>query len=300
MKNYLIKYSVILVFIGFVLNTKSFAQETTVKDYKFSFKFNTIKQPDNSRLLEVNFIATNKKDRKDKVPIYQAEIKFYNFTEEEKVLLNTVKTNDEGIAQLIIPKSKSFLQDENGYINLSAVFEETDAISGYEKEITVKDIFLELNLLEIDSVKTANIKAYTIDSIGEKIDVEEEIDLIFSVAGMLSKMPINEGTLENGTYEFEFPTDIPGNINGNLDVFVLVDDHDEFGSIIQKKSVNWGVFNNKIIENNNTLWSESAPIWMYIVLTILLVGIWANFIYTIVNLIKIKNEGKELELAKED
>ena len=50
----------------------------------------------------------------------------------------------------------------------------------------------------------------------------------------------------------------------------------------------------KIVEN--TLWSKAAPIWMYVVLTILLVGVWANYVYTVIHLFKINKEGKELEL----
>ena len=49
-------------------------------------------------------------------------------------------------------------------------------------------------------------------------------------------------------------------------------------------------------KNDNTLWSEAAPIWMYVVLTILLVGVWANYVYTVINLVKIKKKSTELEI----
>ncbi len=54
------------------------------------------------------------------------------------------------------------------------------------------------------------------------------------------------------------------------------------------------------LDDSNTLWSEAAPIWMYIVLTILLVGVWANYAYTIKNLFSISKEGKELEMKTKD
>ncbi|MBT8300184.1 MAG: hypothetical protein KJO63_02520, partial [Maribacter sp.] len=91
----------------------------------------------------------------------------------------------------------------------------------------------------------------------------------------------------------------PGDTNGDLEVYASIEDHDEFGDVIQKKKVNWGVFNKQIKGKNNTLWSEAAPIWMYAVLTILLVGVWANYVYTIVNLLKIKKEGTEMALKTE-
>jgi hypothetical protein len=124
----------------------------------------------------------------------------------------------------------------------------------------------------------------------------EEADVIFSVGGLFSQMPIEEATIEDGEYEFEFPTDIPGDVNGNLTVYSIIEDHEEFGNVNQKKTIKWGVFTKQYKEEKNMLWSEAAPIWMYVVLTIMLVGVWANYVYTIINLFKIKKEGVNLEL----
>ena len=142
------------------------------------------------------------------------------------------------------------------------------------------------------------VKAFTIDSLGVKIPLEEA-DLIISVGGMISKMKLEEGTIEEGEFEFEFPTNIPGDENGDIMVYSIIEDNDDFGNLIQQKSINWGTFKTETIKDGNTLWSEAAPIWMYIVLTILLVGVWANYVYTAVNLFQIKKEGKELELENE-
>ena len=79
-------------------------------------------------------------------------------------------------------------------------------------------------------------------------------------------------------------------------MFAYIEDHDDFGNVLQQKNADWGVFNELVVEdNNNKLWTDIAPIWMYVVLSILLLGVWANYIYTIFNLFKIKKEGKEIE-----
>ncbi len=127
----------------------------------------------------------------------------------KKLNLGVAKTNKEGIAQLTVPADQTYLTDEEGYINLKAVFEGTDGLKSKEDEIAVKDVFFELDLTEIDSVKTVVLNAFTLDSLQTKIPVEE-LDVVFSVGGMISKMPIEEATLEDGEYEFEFPNDIPG------------------------------------------------------------------------------------------
>ena len=294
MKNQLFQDSVIVLLIGLLFTSISFAQQSDLKNYRLRFNLNTIKQSDNSRLLEVKFEATNKKDRKDKVPVYDAEINFFNVLDDLEVNLGKSQTNDEGIAKLIIPENHVYLLDDEGYINIKAVFKKTDAIKSYKKEIAIKDIFLELDLTEIDSVKTVILNAFTLDSLKTKIPVAEA-EFVLSVGGMISKMPIDEGTIEDGEYEFEFPLNIPGNSEGNIDVYVTIDDHDDFGTVVTQKKVNWGIMHERAEIDSNTLWSDAAPIWMYVVLSILLIGVWTNYFYSISNLLKIKKEGKEIE-----
>lgn len=296
MQRNILKHTTITCFlIALLFNFSSKAQETTVDDYKMSFSFKTIKKFDNTRLLEVTFIGKNREDRKDKIPVFDAEIQFFNIANDEEILLGTAKTSNEGIAQIILSEKQKYLTDEDGYINLTARFEGTDALDSEEEEILVRDLILELNLEEIDSIKTIFVKAYTIDSLGVETPVEE-VDVIISIEGMLSKMKIKEGTIENGEIEFELLQNIPGDIDKNFTVYAQILDNDEFGDVIQKKTVNWGTFDQVTSIEENKLWSEAAPIWMYIVLTILLLGVWANFIYTGYNLFKIRKETEIVEV----
>jgi len=299
MKTTFYRYSIIVFLIGLFISTSSIAQENDASNYRMLFNFNTVKQYDNTRLLEASFIGRNKKNRKDKLPIYDAEIKFFNIFNDEAILLGTSKTSKEGIANITLPENQQYLTDNEGYIILKAVFEGSDGLDEEEDEISVKNLQLELNLSEVDSVKMVMVGAFVIDSLGKKLPVEEA-DIIISVESMLSNMIIEEGTIENGEFEFEIPTDIPGDVNGDLTVFATIEDHEEFGNVIQKGTVKWGVFHKDMVKEKNTLWSDYAPTWMYIVLSILLGGVWINYIYSIINLIRIRNEGKELELLTEN
>ena len=299
MKTIFDRYSLIVFLIGLFISTNSIAQENDASNYRMLFNVNTVKQHDNTRLIEASFIGRNKKDRKDKLPIYDAEIKFFNTFNDEEILLGTSKTSKEGIAHITLPENQQYLTDNEGYIILKAVFEGSEGLDKEEEEIIVKNLQLELNLEEIDSVKTVIVKAFVIDSVGVKTPVEEA-DIIISVESMFSNMKIEEGTIENGEFEFKIPTDIPGDINDDLTIYATIDDSEEFGNVIQKETVKWGAFHEHKVKGKNTLWSDYAPIWMYIVLTILLAGVWINYIYSIINLIKIRNEGKELEMYTEN
>lgn len=302
MKHYIYKTIFFASFIIALFNSNHcFSQEEDetfdIKKYKTVYKFNTVKKADNSRLLNVELLYQNKKDRKDKIPVYEAEISFYNILNEEEILLGSAKTSKEGIAEFIAPSAQNYLKDEEGYINLVARFEGSDELDSKEDDIAVKDLNIVLNLVEIDSVKTVQIKAFTIDSLGVEVPLDET-DIIIAVKGMLSDMPIEEGYIEDGEYEYEFPTDIPGDEDGDLTVVASVQDHDDFANVYQEQTIKWGTHVKvPVVKEKNTLWSEAAPLWMYIVLTILLVGVWANYIYTIINLFKIKKEGDQPVIA---
>ena len=289
MKTTSFRYSVFILLIGLLISTNNVAQENDATNYKMKFNFKTVKQYDNSRLLEVSFIGTNKKDRKDKIPIYEAEIKFFNILTDNEILLGTSKTSKEGISQIILPENQEYLTDDEGNINITARFEGTDALDEEEDEIIFKDLHLELHLKEIDSVKTVLVKAYTINNNSIKTPAESA-DIIIAVEAMLSKLKIAEESISDGTYEFEFPTDIPGDVNDDLTVFLIIEGHDIYGNVFQKETIKWGSIHEHIKAKEKTLWSGVAPIWMYVLLTFLLVGVWANYIYTIINLVKIKNE----------
>ncbi len=290
--------SIASLIIAILFSVNGISQDLDASNYKMSFKFKTVKQADNSRLLEVSFIGQNKKDRKDKVPVFDVEINFFNILDAEEILLGKAKTSNEGIAQITLPENQTYLSDEDGAITIAARFDGSEGLDSEEEEINFKNLYLKLNLAEIDSVKTVSVNAFTLDSLGNEYPIEEA-EIKFFVGGMLSKLKINEGTIEEGVYNFKMPTDIPGDTQGNLTVYAMIDDNDDFGNLIQKQDINWGVFDKHIEQEENKLWSEAAPIWMYIVLTILLVGVWANYMYTIIYLFKIKKESKHIEIHLE-
>ena len=283
----------ISIIVALLVNINGIAQQSDLSNYRTRFDFKTVKQVDNSRLLEVTFMALNKTDRKDQLPVYEAEIQFFNILNDEEMLLGTSKTSNEGIAQLILPENQKYRTDGEGYINLRARFNGTAALSEEEGDLMVKDLHLDLNLTEIDSVKTVTLTAFTVDSLGVKTPVSD-VDIITYVKAMLSKMNIDEGTISDGEYSFTMPQSFAGNPQGNLTITSIIDDNDEFGNIIQEKTVHWGTFNKPLKQDKNMLWTKAAPIWMYVVLTILLLGVWINYIYTIANLFIIKKEGDNL------
>lgn len=275
------------------LNTIT-AQEFNKKDYRVYFKMNSKVLPDNSRVLIASFTTRQKKGDKETFPVYKAPIEFYEYVNDEKVLLSTVETDQNGIAEYKFAPGYKFNVDEEGYVNLMAEFKKTDAFKRQRKKISFIPLILKTELSEDDGTKIVHIKASTIDSLGQNVPASD-INAYVGVKGIVATLPLEDATIENGEFSFEFPENIPGDPDGNLTIEVFIDDHDEYGTIYQETEANWGVATLRSTDDSNKLWSEGAPLWMYVVLTILLVGVWANYVYSIGNLMKIKKEGQLTE-----
>ena len=269
----------------------TYAQENDLDNFRTSFELTSLKQTDNSRLLRVEYTGINKEDKKDIVAVMDAEVNFYNILEDEEILLGKSMTNKEGVVSIVVPAEHKYLKDKDGYISVVAKYDGNDIMDSEVSELMFKDLFLDIKLDTIENVRTLTANAYTLDMAGEKQNVEE-LDIVLGVEGMLSKLVLEESTLEEGVYEYEIPEDIHGNAMGELTLFAKVDDHEDFGNVIKTVTIidTYAVVKSR--PERNKLWTQAAPIWMYVVLSILLIGVWSNYIYAIWNLIKIRKMRK--------
>jgi hypothetical protein len=295
-KRYLV---ILLVLNGFFIPSTTAQEEADMSQYRVRFGFTVSKQADNSRVFSAEFYASNRKNRRERTPIYEAEIQFLNVLEDQEITLGTARTNKSGIAEITLPGDHEYLIDAEGFMNFRAYFAGTDAIDEESEDIRIRDLQLAVNLTEIDSVKTIVVNAFTKDSLGVDIPVSDAF-VALSVEGMLSNMVIEEDMVAEGELQVEFPEGLPGDPDGNITVIAKIEDDDTFGNVVQKQTAVWGAPQTEKISEKNRLWSDVAPIWMYVVLTLLLVGVWANYAYTIVNLLKIKRDGKKMALESDD
>ncbi len=293
MRNSLYKSIKYLVLVGLFFNLETLplsAQDDDVS-LDMEFRFKTYKNADKTRSFIVEFYGTMEKER---VPVYDAEIRFFNSTEDEEVLIGTANTTQEGISNLTLPADYSYIKDEEGYINVTARFEGSGDLDSFEESLAVRDLNLTLELNESEDGNTITVYANMIDNLGEEIPIEES-DIYFYVQGMVSRLPIGDDWLEEGEYIFDFPNDIPGDKNGTLLVYVEIEDNDDFGNVTQTATVNWGTGPRLESGKVRMLWSDFGPIWMIVLMSTLLIAVWANIIHSIYNLVRINQEGKELK-----
>jgi len=255
-----------------------------------SLQFQYFKNSDDQRLLKATLTFTLK--RKE-IPIVGQEVAFYSGS--KKVLLAKVNTDANGVASLTLANDYQLPLEKDGTWALSSEYVGKDSIGAASSELSVKDFHLEMSLGLVDSVKTVSLKAYTTDN-GKKVPVSGEAINIY-VARTFCLLPITDGTFgEDGTVNLEFPSDVPGDKEGNLTVVAKFDDHPTFGNVEKRSSAQWGV-PSKYTEptTHRALWTKGAPTWMIVALTIMLAGVWGHYTYAIICLIRIKKSSNDDE-----
>jgi hypothetical protein len=214
--------------------------------------------------------------------------------EDSVIALGEAVTDDEGIAMLRVDTYPERAEDLDGVIRYFAEFEGNDTIYPTEMDTYIKDVNLKMVLEIVDSVKTVQAIA-TYDSEGEIIPAADE-DIYFFVPRMFSDLPVGEEFLdEEGQITIEFPDDIPGDADGYLEVVARFDQHYLFGTVEKRERIQWGIpTKHEIPESYRALWTQIAPMWMIITLSIMLAGVWSHYIFVIIQLVRIRKIGKNL------
>lgn len=205
--------------------------------------------------------------------------------------LGTVNTDLKGVAKFIVPASFSLSSETDGKLKFTAVIEENKDVDTKSAAISLRDIDLQMELKEVDSVKKVFIKAFELLPNGEKKPAAK-IDLGIYVPRMFSLLKVADGsTGEDGTAEVEFPSGIPGDSIGKITVIARIEENEEYANVEKRSEIAWGIpVNYHIPKFQRALWTAVAPTWMIITLTILLSGVWAHYAYVVYKLWKIKRE----------
>jgi hypothetical protein len=77
-------------------------------------------------------------------------------------------------------------------------------------------------------------------------------------------------------------------------VMAMIEESDLYGFVEGKNTINWAIHKHFIPAERPTreLWTPVAPLWMIITLIIMLLGVWAHYVYAVIQLAKIKRSSK--------
>ena len=247
-------------------------------------------QSESQRFLTATLTARIEGERGRK-KIGDAEISFHFSSDTAEILLGKVITNGEGSAQITIPQIPAISTNADGEYLFSATFDGNGEFQEVAKEFTIKPLMLDISFVEEDSVKNIVATAYSLDSEGQKIPVEE--DVVFYVPRQFSKLKIGEVELQDGTGMIEFPVTLPGDSIGNLTIIASIEESSDFGTVQISRSKDWGQARPiVVVEKRRGLGDTDAPLWMVYTLIILMSTVWFHYMYLLYMLIMIKKKGK--------
>jgi hypothetical protein len=250
-----------------------------------------LKDTDNKRSLQT--ALTYSRNRME-LPLPGMKITFYTGTDKRK-MLETAITNDKGIADIQLNDENALSAEKNGSWTFSSEFAGNDTIQAGSSEISITDVNLRMTLSEADSVKTISLSAGKV-SRGVESPVGGEKVMIY-VPRMFSLLPLGEVTLDDsGSGTIEFPSDLPGDKEGNVTIIARFEENPTFGNVERRETLKWGLPSEySVPSTHRALWTKGAPKWMIYTLSVLLTGVWAHYLYAIISLIRIRINAKRQE-----
>ena len=147
---------------------------------------------------------------------------------------------------------------------------------------------ISLSFSEENDIKMIN--AIVTDQAGIPI---EDLELYFFVKRTFSLLPIGDAfnaTDENGIIEIEFPNDLPGDPDGNVEIVVKIIESDLYNDLSLEMTKNWGIPTQlDLTEEKRSLWAAAAnaPITLVLVTSGMILVIWFIVFYIIFVLFKI-------------
>ena len=162
----------------------------------------------------------------------------------------------------------------------------------FSRIAVAQEATLKIDFAVEDSVKMCNVHATSSDSSISGVEVKLYVKRLFSL------LPIGEGetTDEEGNAKFVFPSDIPADLNGKIEVIAKVEDDENYGSTEAKVESNWCVPRKEIGELERSLAGsrENAPIYFIVVSNLIIIGIWGTLVYVVLQLFKLRRSSKRL------
>lgn len=232
-------------------------------------------------------LITELKYRPDKIflPVSDVRVEFYRVTDTSELSLGEVITNEDGKATLVL-NTNDFITDTSGSIAFNAVFSGTEAYRKASRDLTLKEISMQVDAEVVDSIKTLNISCSEIKN-DEEIPIND-VEVQILVKRLYSNLPVATANLEDGEMSVQFPDDLPGGHFGELEIICRIANHDDYGTIETHKVEQWGTPVSFIPEKKpRALWSR-APLWIIIAMALALGAAWYHYFLSLSKLLKIR------------
>lgn len=235
------------------------------------------------------------------VPVPGVIINLFLNEETRSGMMGNITTDENGQGTFILPPK---FYDASDTLTSLEFFARLKNDPNYEDKTTtleIKDAEMAVSFDALgDSLKQITVKLMERDSAGQQIPVESA-DIKFYVKRLFGLLPVGEDnnfTDEQGEVTINFPNDLGGGSQGDLEVIIKLEDDDDFGNIIVSKTLPWGtkLLTNREKFDQRNMWSarDKTPYYMLIWPNLILLAVWGVIFYLILQLVKINKIGKKI------
>ena len=240
-----------------------------------------------------SIVATLRIKEKRYVPLTDVDVLFYSTNDTSNILLEKVRSNEKGEAIFIIEEDPKIFLDSLGFMTFKVEYKGNTLNKGAKKNITVKQINMDVSFFQKDTIKYIDINVQEIGIENQSAPIKN-LEVGLYIKGTFSLLNIAEvETDENGNAVVEFPIDMPGDTIGILTIVAKVEEHDVYGTVKSNGKINWGKPVPLAIEKQRGLGDTDAPLWMVYTLIFLLSTVWLHYLYVVYMIVKIKLVAKK-------
>lgn len=278
-------FSLISLLLAFIITGMSSVAAVAQKD-RVRMKLYYFKNENNDRWFSIGLTAGSGRNMHG---VKNGEVLLTSVLNDSTIVLATVQTDTVGEVELHLDEAYTLPMNEEGFAVIEANYEGSDQYRSASSDLEIADLEVEFEFNVEDSVKYLNVLARRIDQEGNKLPVED-LDVSIGIQRLYNVLPLDEITTdEDGLAVLEIPNDLPGDAEGNLTFVARIDDSDEFGTVTDKMTYQWGVpVSYEIKPLPRQLFTDEAPLWMIASVCIILLGAWYHFFLSISKLIKLR------------
>jgi len=167
-------------------------------------------------------------------------------------------------------------------------------LSSFTASSQKKSAEIHFRFIDDESDKRVAIQVFQHD--GTELKTVEELDVLLYVERLFTNLPIGDlfnTTDEKGLVEIRFPSDLPGDSIGNLNLIIKIEDAETIRDTSIYTKVKWGIpvlYDRS--EEKRSLWAAraNAPISLIILVNSLLLVAWGIISYICYEMYLIKKE----------
>lgn len=222
-------------------------------------------------------------------------------------LIAQVKTDEKGTARSVIPVQLKQVWDASPVHKFIAL-----ARLDPKGEETTSELEITPARMEMDTVNqdgTRSVTARVLSLTGGTWTPAKDVEVKIGVERLGGSLKIGDDetyttdSLGQVTGEFKLDSLPSGNRNGSITLVARVEDNDQFGNLLVRKTVPWGHYYMHISTFGQRSLAAArfrSPLWLSFMAFSIMAAVWGVIIYLIFQIFRIKREGIRSGNRKEE